>query len=105
MQTRFVMTAEELYQVIVSAFEANGHRPTTLAFFSAGAEVQLERVEVVAEEATLTVRCTPENSLNQAIQARYDTMVNNILRHGLGPVATDAPAPAAAVAKPAGAAP
>ena len=79
MQQRFSLTLEELNAVVVSAFESNGHSATDVQFIGAdGAPVAIDRVEVVSDAATLKVRCTPENSLEDIIQQRNEYLMRTI---------------------------
>ena len=79
MQTRYSLTLDGLNAVVVSAFEANGHSATDVQFIGPdGAPVQIARVEVLSDAATLTVRYTPENTLEDIIRQRNEYLMRSL---------------------------
>ena len=85
MKSTIRFTPTELAETLGAVLEANGYSPSTVSIKKSGELVDYDYVEVECELTELKVRCSPENSLHDQIQARQ--------RHWMGYLTGQLPEP------------
>lgn len=86
MKVSLDLTPEEAAETLVAAASSNGHAAEKAVFLDAqGQPVNVAVVRIVCDNATMSVRCTPESDLSSLIRRRQEyamQMLNGSMQGG-----------------------